>query len=198
MGKKKNLSTEIRRLIIEGKRNGISNRQLGHQFHCSEKAVRDLIKREAETGNVHDRHRSGRPRKIAIRQERTIVRSCLKDRRRTARQHQQELHQINGPHVSLTTIRRILRKNGLRGGIAIKKPVLSWPSQSPDLNRIENLWNEVDSAVKEAAPSTVAKLEVELKKAWATIPSSKCARLVASMPRRCAAVIKSRGYVTKY
>ena len=121
MGKKKNLSTEIRRLIIEGKRNGISNRQLGHQFHCSEKAVRDLIKREAETGNVHDRHRSGRPRKIAIQQERTIVRSCLKDRR-AARQHQQDFHQLNGPRVSLTTIRRILRKNGLRGCTAIKKP----------------------------------------------------------------------------
>ena len=87
MGKKKNLNTEIRRLIIEGKSNGISNRQLGHQFHCSENAIRDFIKCEAVTENVHDRHRSGRQRKIAIRQDRTIVLSCLEDEKRTARQH---------------------------------------------------------------------------------------------------------------
>lgn len=77
-------------------------------------------------------------------------------------------------------------------------PVLPWPSQSPNLNPIENLWNMVDASVKETKPSTLDQLEAVLRQAWASIPASTCARLVASMPRRCAAVIERKGYATKY
>ena len=61
MGKKKSLCIELRLLILQLKQNGASNRELGRQFGCSEKAVRDLLKRVSETGTVQDRPRSGRP-----------------------------------------------------------------------------------------------------------------------------------------
>ena len=125
MGKRKSLSTDLRLLILRGKQDGISNRQLGRQFGCSEKAVRDLLKRFDDTGSVLDRPRSGRPPKLSLRQQRTIVRSCLKDRRRTARDHQLELTKFCDTRLSLTTARRILRRHGLRGCIATKKPFIS-------------------------------------------------------------------------
>uniref|UniRef100_A0A1I7WYQ1 DDE_3 domain-containing protein n=1 Tax=Heterorhabditis bacteriophora TaxID=37862 RepID=A0A1I7WYQ1_HETBA len=62
---------------------------------------------------------------------------------------------------------------------------MEWPSQSPDLNPIEHLWNDVEK-------------EAVIKKAWAQISVQRCAKLVDSMPRRCATVIKNFGYPTKY
>ena len=79
-------------------------RQLGRrQFLCSEKAVRDLIKREADTGSP----RSGKPTKVTVRQHQTNVRCCAKNRRKTAREHQPKIANFGGPTVppvSLTTV----------------------------------------------------------------------------------------------
>uniref|UniRef100_A0A1I7XEV3 DDE_3 domain-containing protein n=1 Tax=Heterorhabditis bacteriophora TaxID=37862 RepID=A0A1I7XEV3_HETBA len=68
---------------------------------------------------------------------------------------------------------------------------IEWPSQSRDLNPIEHLWNDTK-------PSTIKTLEAVIKKAWAQISVERCANLVDSMLRRCAAVIKNFGYPTKY
>jgi len=125
MGKKKSLCIELRQIILQGKQNGASNRELGRQFGCSEKAVRDPLKRVSETGTVQDRPRSGRTPKVSVRQQRTLVRSCVKDRRKTAQDHKLELSRFGGPDISLTTVRRILRRYGLRGCIARKKPFIS-------------------------------------------------------------------------
>lgn len=80
----------------------------------------------------------------------------------------------------------------------VNLPLLEWPSQSPDLNPIEQLWQEVDGEVKRRAPKSLDQLEEVLKQAWSQIPEGKCQRLVESMPRRIQAVIKSKGYPTRY
>uniref|UniRef100_A0A1I7XPF0 DDE_3 domain-containing protein n=1 Tax=Heterorhabditis bacteriophora TaxID=37862 RepID=A0A1I7XPF0_HETBA len=75
---------------------------------------------------------------------------------------------------------------------------MEWPSQSPDLNPIEHLWNDVEKEVPRQKPSNIRELEVVIKKAWAHISVQRCANLVDSLPRLCAAVIKNFGYPTKY
>jgi len=76
--------------------------------------------------------------------------------------------------------------------------VLDWPSQSPDLNPIEHLWEELDRRVRSREFSRKEEFFNALSMEWGNIPLSCLQKLVDSMPARCAAVIKAKGYATKY
>ena len=76
--------------------------------------------------------------------------------------------------------------------------VLEWPSQSQDLNPIENLWNDLYIAVHQQNPSNLKELEQFCLEEWATIPVSRCAKLIETYPKRLAAVIAAKGGSTKY
>ena len=77
---------------------------------------------------------------------------------------------------------------------------LPWPAQSPDLNPIENLWNELDKKVRSHKPLPKNKEELWqiLQKEWVKLEKDMYKNLVDSMPRRIAAVIENKGYPTKY
>ena len=76
--------------------------------------------------------------------------------------------------------------------------IMQWPAQSPDLNPIENLWTESNKYVKAKAPRTLDELEKVIIDSWNMISAKTCADLVESMPRRCRAVLRNKGYPTKY
>ena len=76
--------------------------------------------------------------------------------------------------------------------------VLEWPSQSPDLNPIEHLWQDLKIAVHRCSPSNLAELELFCKEEWAKMSVSRCAKLVETYPKRLAAVIAAKGGSTKY
>ena len=75
---------------------------------------------------------------------------------------------------------------------------IKWPSCSPDLNPIENLWNDVKKLVHPKTSKNLEELFDGIQEAWNSIPEARCRDLIESMPRRCAEVIKSTGYPTKY
>lgn len=79
-----------------------------------------------------------------------------------------------------------------------KIPLLPWPSQSPDLNPIENLWSILDRQCKKRACKSPNELFQTLKDSWNQISTDTLEPLVCSMPARCAAVIAAKGYCTKY
>ena len=76
--------------------------------------------------------------------------------------------------------------------------VLEWPSQSLDLNTIEHLWRDLKNAVQQRSPSNMTELERICREEWEKPPKYRCAKLVASYPRRLDAVIAAKGASTKY
>lgn len=77
---------------------------------------------------------------------------------------------------------------------------LPWPAQSPDLNPIENLWDELERQVRKhkPLPKNPDNLWEILQEEWLKIDENKYKNLVDSMPRRIEAVIINKGNPTKY
>jgi DDE superfamily endonuclease len=78
--------------------------------------------------------------------------------------------------------------------------VIGWPAQSPDINPIEHLWHILKMALKEypEPPKGAHELWDRVVVEWSKIPVETCQKLIESMPRRIAAVIKAKGGHTKY
>jgi len=77
---------------------------------------------------------------------------------------------------------------------------LPWPAQSPDLNPIEHLWDDLKRRLGryEVPPNGMIQLGSVVEKEWNVIDGQVCQNLIESMPRRIAAVLKARGGYTKY
>ena len=80
---------------------------------------------------------------------------------------------------------------------AKKINVLERPAQSPDLNPIKNLWEEVDKNINRSTATNLDRLWIEIKAAWDAITPERCQKLISSMGCCCQAVIDSKGYPTK-
>lgn len=78
--------------------------------------------------------------------------------------------------------------------------VLSWPAQSPDLNPIENLWAILKRRLNryDTPPKGILELWSRVEETFPSITVDDCKRLIESMPRRIAAVLKSKGKWTKW
>ncbi|KAK3513333.1 hypothetical protein QTP70_012378 [Hemibagrus guttatus] len=71
--------------------------------------------------------------------------------------------------------------------------VLEWPSQSPDLNPIENLWRELKIRVAQRPPQNITALEEICMEEWAKLPATVCKNLVETYRKRLTSVIANKG-----
>jgi len=83
---------------------------------------------------------------------------------------------------------------------SIKLHVLDWPSQSPDLNPIENMWSHVKSKVsKRVRKQTSLDDQFKaLEEEWKGISPDYITKVIESMPKRCKKVIEARGRQIDY
>uniref|UniRef100_A0A3Q2ZDT3 Tc1-like transposase DDE domain-containing protein n=1 Tax=Hippocampus comes TaxID=109280 RepID=A0A3Q2ZDT3_HIPCM len=77
---------------------------------------------------------------------------------------------------------------------------MEWPALSPDLNPIENMWDQLRRHVepRNSAPQNLTDLRAALQEEWDAVPQPTISRIVNSMRRRCQAVIDAQGYMTSY
>jgi len=76
-----------------------------------------------------------------------------------------------------------------------KIKVLDWPSRSPELNPIENLWSEIERRLDDykEASKTIDELWDRIQDAWCSIPISYIRSLYESMPRRMQKLKDNKG-----
>jgi hypothetical protein len=77
---------------------------------------------------------------------------------------------------------------------------LKWPTNSPDLNIIENVWNQLEKNVRARSVTfdNEDQLWEILKEEWGNLDKIYISDLYFSMCARIKAVIKARGHNTKY
>jgi len=76
--------------------------------------------------------------------------------------------------------------------------VIDWPSNSPDVNPIENLWSIIKHRVEKRKPTNLEELNKFLHQEWNNIDMVILNYLVNSMKSRCLALIESKGERISY
>ena len=84
--------------------------------------------------------------------------------------------------------------------VEISVEELDWPAQSPDLNPIEHLWDELEHRLRARPnhPTSVPDLTNALVAEWNQVPAAMFQHLVESLPRRVQAVIAAKEGPTPY
>ena len=78
--------------------------------------------------------------------------------------------------------------------------MLEWPSMSPDLNPIENLWGILARRVYANGRQyhSLEDLKKAIIKCWSEIDQNTLKSLVRSMPERCREVLEKKGGKTRF
>ncbi len=221
MAKTKELSKDTRNKIVDLHQAGKTESAIGKLLGVKKSTVGAIIRKWKTYKTTDNIPRSGAPRKISPRGVKMITRTVSKNPRTTRGDLVNDLQRA-GTKVTKATISNTLRRQGLKSCSASESvfqhdndpkhtaratkewlskkhfKVLEWPSQSPDLNPIANLWRELKVRIAQRQPQNITALEEICMEEWAKIPATVCENLVKTYRKRLTSVIANKGYITKY
>jgi len=61
--------------------------------------------------------------------------------------------------------------------------LMEWPSYSPDLNPLENVWGYLKKEIAKKRPRTLVELEEALQELWNTLSNEYLRALISSVPK---------------
>lgn len=139
-------SDDLRRLVIEGRNDGLSYSELAGRFKISKAGARKICVKYDTTGFIVNMPKTGRPRKTSQRTDKRIVREIAKNPLGTARTIKETLEL----DVSTRTINRRLKSGGLESRLQIRKPFLTAAHKQKRLefakkhiNKGAGFWNSI-------------------------------------------------------
>ncbi|XP_029639705.1 uncharacterized protein LOC115214815 [Octopus sinensis] len=133
MPKTRVLSECERGQIVAHHEDGMSQRQIAQKMKCSRCAVQTTLKRFRETKDVKTIQRTGRKKVTSPRDDRSIIRQSLRNKRKTSLELFSDFNEASTSQIS-RTLRRKLVEYGLKGCKASKKP---WVSKSNMEKRLQ-------------------------------------------------------------
>jgi hypothetical protein len=95
------------------------------------------------------------------------------------------LQQDNDPKHTSRVAKNFLTQNRI--------DIIDWPSNSPDLNPIENIWYIMKNNVEKRMPKNVDELKRFMVEEWDKIPQEVVKNVIMSMKRRCESVLEKNG-----
>ena len=115
-----------------------------------------------------------------------IISSYLDDSAKLLRLKKNYLFQQDNAtcHVSKYT-QQYLTKNKIK--------LLNWPSESPDLNIIENVWSYMKRNLSQIQIKNKKDLIDNITRIWYNIPKTYIKTLYKSIPKRIELVIRNKG-----
>jgi len=117
------LKREQRKEILYMNSKGYSRPEIAERVGCRKQTVIDFLKRYKKTKSLANAPGQGRKRKLSRKDERTIVKKAKKGK--TAKKLAQELSPKIKGGIEETTIRRTLRKEGLRYLVVEKREMIT-------------------------------------------------------------------------
>jgi len=92
-------------------------------------------------------------------------------------------------HTAHTTLAAIQQQAG---------DIIAWPSASPDLNPMENVWAILHSRVAKRNPRTIEELKLYIGQEWQRLDNDEAITIAESMPNRVSMLIETEGAYTGY